>query len=522
MKETTRLVHSIVLPGVYRDSVFLMKLSGRAREQSGADRVTALMGTSRNKDLLGQSGLLTRDIESAGSDDLVIAIDASPELSRIAEKTVRDLLAKPPRALRSPLEQLAPKSLLMACERLDGANLAMISVAGEYAKYEAAQALSAGLDVFLYSDNISLPDELALKRLAASEGLLVMGPDCGAAVVNNTPLGFANRLRQGTVGIVSTSATVLQEVGCLLDRCGLGISAAYGVGGRDLADDIGGLSSQTALDRLSRDPNTQFIVVIGDRPGVNTRRKLAELYPRLGKQVLVRYLGTNEYDVEDAADIPHAATLRDVVVMTAKHIASVLDMSDVDLPSPGSSRGKESAALIPGFISGLFSGAALCYESAEICRDLLPGAMYANLPIPGIGVTNGYEPVDGHMFIDLGADGMTMGGPHPLLYPERKLERIVRELCTPGVSIVLTDVILGNAVAPDYAAQLVQAVDRAAALTGGKVREKRVVASVCGTESDTPSRSSQIDILRRSGVTVLCNNAEAARYAAKLSLGGPA
>lgn len=518
MKETTRLLHSIVLPGVYRDSVFLMKLSGRAREQSGADRVTALMATSRNKDLLGQSGLLTREIEAAGSDDLVIAIDATPRLSRIAEKTVRDLLAKPPRALRSPIEQLAPKSLPMACERLEDANLAMISVAGEYAKYEAAQALSAGLDVFLYSDNISPADELALKRLAASKGLLVMGPDCGAAVVDNTPLGFANRLRQGTVGIVSTSATGLQEVGCLLDRCGLGISAAYGVGGRDLDDGIGGLSTQTALERLTRDANTRFIIVIGDRPGVKTRRKLAKLYSTLEKQVLVRYIGAGEYDIEDAAGIPHADTLRDVVVMTAKRIASVLDMSDVDLPSPAA---REQTASAPGFIRGLFSGGALCHESAEICRALLSGAMYANIPVPGIEMTNGYESLDAHVFMDLGAEGITMGGPHPLLYPERKLDRIVRELCTPGVSVVLTDVILGNAVAPDFSAQLVQAVDRAAALSGGQARGKRVVVSVCGTESDTPSRSSQIDILRRSGLTVLGNNAEAARYAAKLSLGGP-
>ncbi|MCD8351549.1 MAG: hypothetical protein LUC93_13155 [Planctomycetaceae bacterium] len=496
-----------------------MKLSSRAREESGADRVTALMATARNKDLLVQSGLMTPDIEAAGSDDLVVAIDAGPELIGIAEKTVLDLLAKPSPAVRSPLERLAPKSLPMACERLEGINLAMISVAGEYAKYEAAQALSAGLDVFLYSDSISLDDELVLKRLAASKSLFLMGPDCGAAVLHHTPLGFANRMRQGTVGIVSTTATGLQEVGCLLDRCGLGISAAYGVGGRDLLDDIGGISTQTALERLASDPNTRFIIVIGTCPGRETRRKLAELYPRLGKPVLVRYFGAEDYAIEDAADIPHADTLRDVVVTTAGRIASVLDISDVDLPTPDSTgEGVPSAS---GWISGLFSGGALCWEAAEICRSLVPGPIYANVPARGVEVTDGCKLVDGHVFIDLGADGITMGGPHPLLYPERKLERIVRELCAPEVAVILTDVILGCAVAPDFASQLIQAIDRAAAITRGRSREKHVVVSVCGTETDLPSRSSQIDILRRSGVTVLGNNAEAARYAAMVSRGGP-
>lgn len=513
-------IHSLILPGMYRDSVFLMKLSGQARELSGADQVTALMATQRNKDILEQSGLLTRDIEAAGPDDLVVAIDADSELGPIAEKAIRDLLSRPPRALRSPVESLAPKSLPMACERLEKANLAMISVAGEYAKYEAAQALSAGLDVFLYSDNISLADELALKRLAAGKELLVMGPDCGAAVIGNTPLGFANRMRRGTVGIVSTTGTGLQEVGCLLDRCGLGVSSAFGVGGRDLADGIGGLSTRTALARLARDPKTQFIIVIGSHPGAETRRDLVRLYRRLDKPVLVRYAGGSGYGMEDADGVPHADTLRDAVAMTAERIASILDTSDLDLPLPGIQERNASPGL--GYLRGIFSGGAFCHESAEICRALLPGAIYANVRVRGVEPAGDRERADGHVFLDTGADGLTMGRPHPLLYPEQKLARIVRELCDPGVSVILTDVVLGNATVPDYASRLVQAIDRAAALTGGKSREKRVVVNVCGTESDTPSRSSQIDVLQKSGVTVLGNNARAAEHAAKLSLEGTA
>lgn len=508
-------VHSLVLPGTYRDSVFLMKLSGQAREQSGADRVTAVMATRRNKGLLARSGLMTEDIEAAGPDDLVVAIGAGPELCRIAEKTVRDLLAKPPRALRTPLERLMPRSLPMACECLEEAGLALISVAGEYARLEAAQALSAGLDVFLYSDNIPLADELALKRLAAAKGLLVMGPDCGAAIVGDIPLGFANRIRRGGVGIVSTTATGLQEVGCLLDRCGLGISTAYGVGGRDLDDGIGALSALSALKRLAADPDTRLIVVLGGQPGAASREKLARLYPLLGKPVLVRYFGVDGYDIEERAGIPHAGTLREAVVMAAERIASVLDLSDVDLPSPDC--GRAAAPAKPGFVRGIFSGSALCHESAEICRALLPGALRANVSVRGADAP---ESAESHVFLDMGQDEFTMGRPHPLFYPEQKLAGIVRELCDPGVSVLLTDIVLGNASLPDYAAQLVRAVDRAAVLTGGKSREKRVVANVCGTEADTPSRSSQIDVLRKSGVIVAGNNAQAARFAARLALGG--
>jgi hypothetical protein len=58
------------------------------------------------------------------------------------------------------------RSIASAARRTVEANVAMVSVPGEYAVAEAHQALAAGLHVFLFSDGVPLGDELALKQTA--------------------------------------------------------------------------------------------------------------------------------------------------------------------------------------------------------------------------------------------------------------------------------------------------------------------------------------------------------------------
>ena len=509
-------MHSIVIADAYRDSVFLMRLSDQAREASGADYVSAIMATRRNKELLGYSGLLTDEIEAARADDLIVIVDARRELLPKAKQAVLDLLNRSMSGSDAPAEGLPPKSLDKAVERLPDANLAVITVAGEYARYEAAQALSSGLDVFLYSDDISIEDELALKRLAWRKNLLLMGPNCGTAIVHDIPLGFANKVRQGPLGLVATTGTGIQEVGCLLDRCGLGISDAYGVGVRDADDRIGGLSIKTALRRLSDDADTQFIIVLAQFPGPATRRDLAKLYPELGKPVLVRYFGVEDYALEDAAGILHADSLTRVVTATVERIASILDTSELAQPDGADLR---TAGLAGGMVRGIFSGGILCYEAMEQALPILGGNVHSNIRTDATAYLLGSQPSVGHSFLDMGSGEFTIGHPHPMLYPQDKLARIIAELCDPEVSVVLTDVVLGYGVTRNYAAELVKAVDKAAALTRGKSREKAVVVNVVGTESDQPGRSAEISLLRKSGIVVLGNNAQAAVFAANLVKG---
>ena len=507
-------IKTIVMPNSYRDSVFLMKLSGQAKEEGGAETVSAMMATIRNKELFEASGLMTPDIRDANANDLVIAVRAEEDrLEAAAAAVVRMLEEAPARKQADRRGEAVPRTVDGAMAADPKPNIALVSVAGDYARYEAARAVTNNLDVMLYSDNISLADELALKIMASRKKLMVMGPDCGTAIIDKTPLAFANSVRPGPVGIIGASGTGLQEMCCLLDRMGVGISQAYGTGGRDLKDEIGGLTTLTALDRLAVDADTKAVAILGKPPGKATRAKLIERCRRLGKQVFMHYMGVHDYSAEDKAGMGTAVNLTDFSIMVAKHIApaAVLDERENDRPLP--------AGLKPGFLHGVFGGGTLCQEAAEIASRSLPGDKFSNLKVEGFTHITGKDKVEGHVFLDLGEDEFTVGRPHPMMAPELKMERLVDALRNPGVTVALIDMVIGYGSHPDQANLVAQALEKADKHSGGTSRETLVVASVCGTEGDTPSRSSQVAVLERAGVTVLASNARAAAWAVRAARG---
>ncbi len=509
-------VHTLVLRSVYRDSAFLMRLSSSAREASGADQVSALMGTPGNKDLLAASGFLGAAATEAGPNDLIVSIVAAPDRLAAARKAVQERLA-PTAAAATPLARQQAKSLGQALRVQPDSNLAIISTAGDYAKFEAAQALAAGLDVLLYSDNIAIADEVALKNLAQEQGRLLMGPDCGTALFQGVPLGFANNVRRGTVGMVASSGTGIQEVSCLLDRCGLGISYAYGTGRRDFFDAVGGVTAAAALERLRDDDDTKAILVIAQAPGEETRRRMAALFKTLGKPVIARYIGVDaaapQTSPGERDGVQHVGTLLDLVLGAVRLLAPALDTSDLFLPTapPPSPR--------RGFLRGVFSGGTLCQEAAQEALPRLRRDVYSNVPIPGTKPLPARAASVSHTFVDMGGDEFTVGRPHPMLFPEEKMERITAELCDPDTAVVLTDLVLGYGTCREQARLLVRAVDKASAVSGGRSRDCLVVASVTGTDADTPSRSEEMAVLREAGVVVLGNTVMAARHAAQALAG---
>ncbi len=505
------VVRSVIREDSYRDSIFLMTLSAQAAREGGAEAVSAMMATDRNKDLFAASGLLTPEIAAAKPNDLAIAIRGDADSADRAAAAVLRLLDAAPAKKAACGGGAAPHDLRGAVRNEPGLNLALISVAGDYARYEAALALDAGMDVMLYSDNVSIADELALKRLAARKGLLVMGPDCGTAIVNGTPLAFANRVARGPIGLVAASGTGLQEVCCLLDRLGVGVSQAYGTGGRDLKDDIGGVTAFAALDRLAGDARTEALVILGKPPGGETRKRLLERCKTLGRPVFVHYIGASDYAPEAAAGLHPARDLTELSVLAARHFkpGAVLD-GEVDPPVPA-----EMAR--PGFVCGIFGGGTLCQEAAEICGPLLAGPKASNLKVEGFAKIAGGDSFAGHTFWDFGEDEFTVGRPHPMMAPDLKMERLASALRDPKVSLVLMDMVIGYGSHPRQAELAAETLAGEAGRGGaGKI----VAASVCGVEGDNPSRSSQADILRRAGVTVLASNAQAARWAAKAVLKG--
>lgn len=500
-------VRSIILPDTYRDSVFLMKLSGDAREESGARQISAMMGTARNKELFQESGLSTPETESAGPGDLVISVEAEDAAMDDVLAVVQGLLTRSNRSKAASGEAARPATLEQALEEDPDLKLAIISTAGDYGRLEAAKALDAGLDVMLYSDNISLQDEIALKRLAASKGLLVMGPDCGTAIVNGTPLAFANVVRSGPVGIVGASGTGLQELFCLLDRCGVGITNAYGTGGRDLKDDVGAITALSALDRLGADPNTRVLALIGKPPGKASRLKVAEKVKSLGKPAFVHYLGAEDYAPELAVGMIPAADTTALAVAVAKHVNPKFDETAL-LPAQPLPAGHK-----PGFLRGLFGGGTLCQEAAELAAPYLNGEKCVNMKVAGYTAIDSREPSRSHTLWDLGDDVFTVGRPHPMMAPELRMQRLALELADPAVSVILLDVVIGYGSHEDTAGEIVATLARA------NTTDKLVVASVCGTEGDNPDRASQVRKLEQAGVVVLPSNARAAVWAAKAASG---
>ncbi len=508
------VVRTLILQDTYRDSVFLMKLSSQARTETGAAQVSAMMGTVRNKELFERSGLSTPEVRAARPDDLVIAVEVDEAGAEAALARVEELLNEAPsRPTAGSCGPETPSSLEAALAADKALNLALVSVAGDYGRYEAAKAVAAGLDVMLYSDNISLEDEIALKQLARRKGRMVMGPDCGTAILDGVPLAFANAVRRGGVGIVGASGTGIQELTCLLDRFGVGVSQVYGTGGRDLKDEVGGITALAGLERLAADPLTRIVAVIGKPPGNRTRARLAETFRGLGKPVYVHYLGAEDAAPERAAGALAAADLTELATLIAAVERPEADPAAVLGADPVVPRGR------PGWLRGLFGGGTLCQEAAELAAPLLVGEKYANLAIRGFHRLTGSEPSRGHCFWDFGEDEFTVGRPHPMMAPELKMEHLVRELCDPDVAVVLMDMVIGYGSHPDQAALIVRALEEAERASHGASREKRVILSVCGTDADQPDRAGQVRVLEQAGILVLGSNARAAVFAARATKG---
>lgn len=499
---------NFVRKSFYRDSVTLMRLSRDLEQMAGVTSAAAMMATPQNRALLAEAGLLSAAGAAAGAADLVVAVvaDCVESADAAREAVDRALLTRPSR--EGGAVAAAPRTLEGALRVLPDANLALISVPGLYAGAEAARALRAGLHVMLFSDNVPVETEIELKRLALELGLLMMGPDCGTAIVDGVPLGFANAVPRGRIGLAGASGTGLQEVTSVIAREREGVSQALGVGGRDLSDAVGAPMMLRALELLASDAETDVICVIGKPPGPAVARRLAEAVTRLGKPCVVHFPGSPETHptVTSGGRIHAAATLEDagraaVALARGRTPAPVeftLPADElerlIDVGVRGLSGGQRS-------VRGVYAGGTLAYEAVALLDARLAGV-----------ATSLTDDGPGHRVIDLGADVFTLGRPHPMIDGQLRREWIAREGRDAATAVVLLDVVLGSGTPADPAGELLPAIR---ALR--QARTVAVVASVCGTDADTPSRAAQAAALRAAGVIVMDTNAQAARLAAAIA-----
>jgi succinyl-CoA synthetase alpha subunit len=480
-----------LLPQCYRDSVSLMQFARGLKAKPGVEEASAVMATAANLALLRESGVL-KEVPEARPDDLLLVLVGDvqeSDLDTAAAELLKPAAAHPSGAL---LEN-PPVSASEALARDPELNFALISVPGDYAAAEGLKALALGLHVMMFSDNVTVEHELFLKSEAKRRGRLFLGPDCGTSIVNGAPLGFANQVRRGPIGIVSASGTGLQEVSSLLDRWGSGVSQALGTGGRDLKETIGGLGALSCLEVLLADAGTKVILVVSKPPSPSVAAALEAKLKGSPKPVVWCFTGD-----------PKSGTL----VEAAREAFRLAEGRDIDtredsrLPAncePHASGGR--------WLRGLYSGGTLCAESAALAARVL-GTVSANVAVPGVVPLDDPWHSVGHTFVDLGEDEFTRGRPHPMIDQSLRLERLARELADPDTAAVLLDVVLGHGAHPDPAGEIADFLAH---------REPRVplFASVTGTDADPQSWSKSLSALRVAGVTAFGSNAEAALAAAQ-------
>jgi FdrA protein len=452
-------------PGAYADSVALLQVSRTVQQVDGVLAAQVAMATALNLEVLAGMGF---DVPAeATTNDLVIAVRVIDEtvLERVLAAVAEALAATTRRAAGDGTGEVAPHRTTATALRDAPGGLVLVSVAGPHALVEAMDALDAGSDVMVFSDNVPLEHELALKRVAAERGLLVMGPDCGTAVVDGVGLGFANVVRPGPVGLVAASGTGCQQLLALLDHAGVGVASALGVGGRDLSAEVRGLATREAMRRLDADPAVELIVLVSKPPAADVAAEIEEYAATLATPVEQALLGPDRPDLTAAAE-------------------SVLRRLGRDVPAwPVTG----TAAARSGLVRGLFVGGTLATEASLIAGP-------------------------GHTFVDFGADEYTSGRAHPMIDPSLRLEHLARAAADPETGVLLLDVVLGHGAEPDPAAAL------APMLTG---LDRPVVVTVVGTTSDPQGLERQVRTLAEAGAEVHLSNAGATRRAVELAGGRP-
>ena len=514
-------VKTVVKTSEYHDSVTLMLV---ARELLGMDGVrdsAVVMATEPNKSILSEAGLLTDMVKAATPNDMVIAVDAiDEETAGKAMIYADEILNK--KAVAEETQNFKPKSIKGALASYPEANVCVISVAGRYAADEAWEALTRGLHVLLFSDNVSLEDEIALKKYARDHGLLLMGPGAGTTILNQVALGFANAIPQGPVGVVSAAGTGLQEVSTLIAKSGSGITQGIGTGGRDLKKEVGGIMMLESLKALQEDPETEVIALVSKPSAPEVLEMILGQIAKGSKPVVVCVMGGDMSTVEGVKNAIPARTLQEGGLLAAK--AAGADVGDIDKMIAEETKALEKQAvdlkkvLKPSqkYLRGLFSGGTLCYEAQVIWREMLDAPVYSNAPLPGDPYLKDSTKSFENTTVDLGEEEFTVGRPHPMIDNDLRLRRLLQEAADPEVGVIIMDVVIGYGAHLDPAAEIAPTVVTAKKIAKENGRELHFVASVTGTEDDPQGLSKTKAALERAGVIVLDSNAAAARLAAML------
>ena len=491
--------------GFYFDSVTLMRVGRELSGFPGVAEASVVMATEANKSILDMSGLLLPEFKKTGDQDLLIVVKAKdPKAAGEALAKAEEILSRKKKpAAGAAAAAPAPRDVASAVAALPGANLAMISVAGRYAAREARKALDQGLHVMLFSDNVSIEEEVALKKEAHKKGLIVMGPDCGTSILNGVPLAFANVVPRGPIGIVGASGTGTQEVTCIIANEGSGVSQAIGTGGRDVKDAVGGIAFLDAMQALADDRGTKVILLVSKPPQPGVLKKIYALIRKIKKPVVALFLGEGgtPSTLEQAALLAVAHANGEDPVKALAHLTRRDGILADEARAIVAKRKKPQGR----YLRGLFSGGTFCAE-AQVVLDGVIRNLHSNAPLgDSLKLKNAWKP-EKNSVIDLGEDEFTVGRAHPMIDYTLRNKMILDEAAKPETAVILLDVVLGYGANLDPAAELVPVIKQAA-------KKVFVVAGVNGTIGDPQNRAKVVEALREAGAHVQLTNAAACKLA---------
>ena len=496
------MLKTVIKKGSYHDSVILMLLTNQISTIEGVNKVSIMMGTPANKDIYEQSGLATPELTEAGANDLVIVADVDDEaLLGTIENEMEEFFKKQSTVSNGEKAAESVKSWDKALEKMPEANLAVISIPGEYAALEADRALDEGLNVFMFSDNVSIEDEKALKTKAHEKGLAVMGPDCGTGIIQGVPIAFTNNVEKGSIGIIGASGTGIQELTTIIDRLGEGVTNAIGIGGRDLNASIGGITMLDMIDAMEDDDSVKVVIIVSKPPAKEVRDMISERLASFSKPVVTLFVGEKpEYHEEN---FYHTYTLDEAARMAVSLVrGEKVPEATVNVDKFQFFKAEENKT-----IKAYYSGGTLANEAAMLIKDAL------DVKEPPVDIDGYMLQLDGNVVVDLGDDAYTKGKPHPMIDPEKRIECMESAVDDESTGVILLDIMLGYGSHEDMAGALLPSILRLRKKAEDAGRKVFFVATVCGTRKDYQGYDEAVKKLQDAGVIVCENNKLACRTA---------
>ena len=501
------MLKTIVKKGSYHDSVVLMLLTNQISSIEGVKKVSIMMATPANKDIYRQSGLSTSELEEASANDMVGVADVDDDgLLDVIMEEVEAFFKKQSTSESDKKGAEAVRSWDKALGKLADANLAVISIPGAYAALEADRALDEGMNVFMFSDNVTLEDEIKLKKKAHEKGLAVMGPDCGTGIIQGVPIAFTNHVAPGPIGIIGASGTGIQELTTIIDRLGEGVKNAIGTGGRDLSTEVGGITMMDMIEAMEKDDTVKVLIIISKPPAKAVRDRISDRLSNFKKPVVTLFLGEKpEYHEEN---FYHAYTL-DEAARLAVGLVRGQDIAEGSVEADSSSF---FAAEEKKTIKAYYSGGTLAGEAAMLIKDAL------NLKVPPQKAEGFMLKTDGHIVVDLGDDVYTQGKPHPMIDPAKRIECMQEAIDDESTGVILLDIMLGYGSHEDMAGALLPAIIRLRDKAREEGRKLFFVATVCGTRRDFQGYDKAVETLKEAGV-IVCENNKLAVHTAIRAIG---